>query len=72
MFSCANYERGCRGRCNASGGRCDNCVVLNLQARNNSSSLVSSTNRRPSAAYSAMTSSFASLSSLKSPSHKAS
>ena len=61
MFSCANYERGCRGRCNASGSRCGDCIALNLQARSSSASSTSSTDSRPVAAYSAMTSSFASL-----------
>ncbi|KAF1999013.1 hypothetical protein P154DRAFT_238509 [Amniculicola lignicola CBS 123094] len=62
MFSCVNYERGCRGRCNQANGRCENCVTLNLQSiRTNSSSSISSINRP---AYSAMTSSFASLSQL--------
>ncbi|PSN59989.1 hypothetical protein BS50DRAFT_507171 [Corynespora cassiicola Philippines] len=62
MFSCVNYERGCRGRCNAQGGRCDSCVTLNLQSiRTNSSSSISSVNN---SGYSAMTSSFASLSQL--------
>ncbi|KAF1965675.1 hypothetical protein BU23DRAFT_488842 [Bimuria novae-zelandiae CBS 107.79] len=62
MFSCVNYERGCRGRCNAVGGRCDSCVTLNLQSiRTNSASSISSVNSRQHAAYSAMTSSFASL-----------
>jgi hypothetical protein len=73
MFSCANYERGCRGRCNDTNGRCDSCVVLNLQStRSNSASSISSTNSRPAAAYSALTSSFASLSSAASSSQKAS
>ncbi|KAF2745154.1 hypothetical protein M011DRAFT_150262 [Sporormia fimetaria CBS 119925] len=65
MFSCVNYERGCRGRCNAQGGRCDSCVTLNLRTatvRTISSSSISSTKSRPTAAYSAMTNSFASLS----------
>ncbi|KAF2439041.1 hypothetical protein P171DRAFT_436400 [Karstenula rhodostoma CBS 690.94] len=62
MFSCSNYERGCRGRCNHQGGRCDSCITLNLQAiRSNSASSMSSVNGREQAAYSAMTSSFASL-----------
>ncbi|KAL4863262.1 hypothetical protein BDV12DRAFT_189821 [Aspergillus spectabilis] len=30
MFSCANYPRGCRGRANISGGKCSDCVQLNL------------------------------------------
>jgi len=74
MFSCVNYERGCRGRCNASNGRCDSCVTLNLQSRNNSSSSVSSTSSSKSqtAAYSAMTSSFASLSQLSNNSRRGS
>ena len=70
MFSCVNYERGCRGRCNADGGRCESCVTLNLHAlRSNSSSSASSTSSassRQAAAYSAMTSSFASLKQLSS------
>lgn len=67
MFSCVNYERGCRGRCNSSNGRCDSCVTLNLQStRTNSSSSTSSASSQSSAAYSAMTSSFASLSALNS------
>jgi hypothetical protein len=62
MFSCVNYERGCRGRCNAQGGRCDSCVTLNLKnVRTTSSSSINSVNGRPGASYSAMTSSFASL-----------
>ncbi|KAF2652583.1 hypothetical protein K491DRAFT_44089 [Lophiostoma macrostomum CBS 122681] len=66
MFSCVNYERGCRGRCNQSNGRCENCIVLNLQAtpRSNSDSSISSV--KGPAAYSAMTNSFASLSQLQS------
>ncbi|KAH6864986.1 hypothetical protein BKA58DRAFT_462494 [Alternaria rosae] len=68
MFSCANYERGCRGRCNSMNGRCDSCHTLNLQVRSNSASSTSSTNGLPSAAYSAMTNSFASLSQLNSAS----
>ncbi|OJJ58283.1 hypothetical protein ASPSYDRAFT_1045764 [Aspergillus sydowii CBS 593.65] len=31
MFSCANYPRGCRGRVNISGGKCPDCVQLNLR-----------------------------------------
>ena len=69
MFSCVNYERGCRGRCNAQLGRCDNCVVLNLQSSRTTSS--SSITTKPSAAYSAMTSSFASLSQVNTASTKA-
>jgi hypothetical protein len=67
MFSCVNYERGCRGRCNANGGRCESCVTLNLHAiRTNSNSSTSSASSRQAAAYSAMTSSFASLKHLSS------
>ncbi|KAF2793991.1 hypothetical protein K505DRAFT_243156 [Melanomma pulvis-pyrius CBS 109.77] len=62
MFSCVNYERGCRGRCNIQNDRCNSCVTLNLQAtRTPSASSISSTKSSPQAAYSAMTSSFASL-----------
>ncbi|CAI6341104.1 unnamed protein product [Periconia digitata] len=62
MFSCVNYERGCRGRCNTQLGRCDSCVTLNLQSpRSNSQSSASSVSSRESASYSALTSSFASL-----------
>ncbi|KAF2134986.1 hypothetical protein P153DRAFT_13709 [Dothidotthia symphoricarpi CBS 119687] len=65
MFSCVNYERGCRGRCNSTSGRCDSCVTLKLQSiRGNNNSSTSSVNRS-AAAYSAMTSSFASLSQLR-------
>ncbi|KAF1938727.1 hypothetical protein EJ02DRAFT_353856 [Clathrospora elynae] len=67
MFSCANYERGCRGRCNTTNGRCDSCLILNIQTRSTSSSSASSVNSRPFPAYSAMTNSFASLSQLSSP-----
>ncbi|KAF2184074.1 hypothetical protein K469DRAFT_580786 [Zopfia rhizophila CBS 207.26] len=67
MFSCVNYERGCRGRCNMQNGRCDSCITLNLQnIRTPSSSSISSVNSKPSGSYSAMTSSFASLSQLSS------
>ncbi|KAJ6257530.1 hypothetical protein Dda_7315 [Drechslerella dactyloides] len=31
MFSCVNYERGCRGRCNIQNGRCESCITLNLR-----------------------------------------
>lgn len=27
MYSCANYPRGCRGRCNIQGGKCNDCTV---------------------------------------------
>ncbi|OCL05131.1 hypothetical protein AOQ84DRAFT_299512 [Glonium stellatum] len=66
MFSCVNYERGCRGRCNQQNGRCDSCVTLNLQqVRTSSSSSLSSIHSNSGAgAYSAMTSSFASLSHI--------
>ncbi|KAF2200665.1 hypothetical protein GQ43DRAFT_441348 [Delitschia confertaspora ATCC 74209] len=65
MFSCVNYERGCRGRCNSQNGRCDNCLTLNLQnIRTTSSSSINSINQRPATTYSAMTSSFASLGQL--------
>ncbi|KAF2714485.1 hypothetical protein K504DRAFT_365468 [Pleomassaria siparia CBS 279.74] len=66
MFSCVNYERGCRGRCNENNGRCQNCIALNLQAtttRSPSASSTSSTYGKQQTAYSAMTSSFASLAS---------
>jgi hypothetical protein len=72
MFSCANYERGCRGRCNANGSRCSDCIALNLQARSSSTSSTSSTDSRPMAQYSAMTSSFASLKQLNSAATRAS
>ncbi|KAF2138944.1 uncharacterized protein K452DRAFT_233302 [Aplosporella prunicola CBS 121167] len=63
MFSCANYERGCRGRCNSPQGRCSSCITLNLQAiRTPSTSSVSSTSS--TSPYSALTMSFASLSQL--------
>ncbi|KAI5791871.1 hypothetical protein EDC01DRAFT_616292 [Geopyxis carbonaria] len=31
MYSCVNQPRGCRGRVNISGGRCDSCRQLNLR-----------------------------------------
>ncbi|KAF2803315.1 uncharacterized protein BDZ99DRAFT_468281 [Mytilinidion resinicola] len=66
MFSCVNYERGCRGRCNAEGARCESCVTLNLQQiRTPSSSSISSISST-SSGYSALTSSFASLSQYSS------
>ncbi|CBY02072.1 hypothetical protein LEMA_P008590.1 [Plenodomus lingam JN3] len=69
MFSCVNYERGCRGRANNTAARCDSCVTLNISSRSNSASSTSSSSSRSSqTAYSAMTNSFASLSQLKSPS----
>jgi hypothetical protein len=69
MFSCVNYERGCRGRCDTTNGRCDSCLQLNLQwTRTNSNSPVPSANR---VTYSAMTNSFASLSSLSASSRRA-
>lgn len=55
MFSCANYERGCRGRCNSPNGRCSSCITLNLQAP------VRSPGAPAINPYSAMTASFASL-----------
>ncbi|KAJ4992896.1 hypothetical protein SVAN01_01600 [Stagonosporopsis vannaccii] len=72
MFSCANYERGCRGRCNANGSRCGDCIALNLQARSSSTSSNSSTSSGQAAAYSAMTSSFASLKQFNSTATRAS
>jgi hypothetical protein len=30
MFSCANYQRGCRGRTNSPAGGCSDCITLNL------------------------------------------
>lgn len=27
MYSCSNYPRGCRGRCNIQGGKCSDCTV---------------------------------------------
>ncbi|KAF2853749.1 hypothetical protein T440DRAFT_389263 [Plenodomus tracheiphilus IPT5] len=69
MFSCVNYERGCRGRANNTAARCDSCVTLNISScrSNSASSTSSSSSRSSSTAYSAMTNSFASLSQLKSP-----
>ncbi|KAF2454115.1 hypothetical protein BDY21DRAFT_257695, partial [Lineolata rhizophorae] len=66
MFSCVNYERGCRGRSNTINGRCDSCVALGLSTRQSpaASSSASSLSSTPTA-YSAMTSSFASLSQLQ-------
>ncbi|KAG0640546.1 hypothetical protein HOY80DRAFT_958334 [Tuber brumale] len=31
MYSCVNQPRGCRGRVNIFGGRCDSCRQLNLR-----------------------------------------
>ncbi|RPB05052.1 hypothetical protein L873DRAFT_1664095 [Choiromyces venosus 120613-1] len=31
MYSCVNQPRGCRGRVNTLGGRCDSCRQLNLR-----------------------------------------
>ncbi|KAI5796240.1 hypothetical protein DFH27DRAFT_484174 [Peziza echinospora] len=31
MYSCVNQPRGCRGRVNSPGGRCDSCRQLNLR-----------------------------------------
>ncbi|TGZ78263.1 hypothetical protein EX30DRAFT_373964 [Ascodesmis nigricans] len=31
MYSCVNQPRGCRGRVNVAGGRCDSCRQLNLK-----------------------------------------
>lgn len=48
MFSCTNYERGCRGRCNAINGRCKACVTLNLQRRPSPSTSSSNGTSSPS------------------------
>jgi hypothetical protein len=48
MFSCTNYERGCRGRCNAINGRCNACVTLNLQRRPSPSTTSSTGTASPS------------------------
>lgn len=71
MFSCVNYERGCRGRSNYVNGRCDSCISLNLHhpsatapvaVPSASPSPRSSTSSSPSdPAYSALTNGFASL-----------
>jgi len=42
MYSCVNYERGCRGRSNMAQGRCYNCISLGLRHPSHRSS--SSTN----------------------------
>lgn len=62
MFSCVNYERGCRGRSNQNQARCSDCVTLNLSAGRSGSA--SSSTSTPSS-YSAMSGAFASLASLQ-------
>jgi hypothetical protein len=60
MFSCVNYERGCRGRTNQSATRCSDCITLNLSAGRASSTSSSSSG------YSAMSGAFASLATIHS------
>ncbi|KAF2430949.1 hypothetical protein EJ08DRAFT_564027, partial [Tothia fuscella] len=62
MFSCVNYERGCRGRSNQNQARCQDCVTLNLTPRASSTSSTLSN----SSGYSAMSGAFASLASINS------
>ena len=50
MFSCANYQRGCRGRTNAPHGSCSDCVTLNLASTAGSSTSSSSPNSASSSA----------------------
>lgn len=58
MFSCVNYDRGCRGRSNTNNTRCLDCITLGLSAgRSNSASPKPAT----SSGYSAMSGAFASL-----------
>ncbi|RMJ27950.1 hypothetical protein PHISP_01147 [Aspergillus sp. HF37] len=40
MYSCINYPRGCRGRANIQGGKCADCVSLNLRRPASGSSSV--------------------------------
>ncbi|KAF2673608.1 hypothetical protein BT63DRAFT_421744 [Microthyrium microscopicum] len=65
MFSCNNYERGCRGRTNTSKGACSDCITLHLATPRSSST---SSQQSQSSNYSAMSSAFASLSNLHSKS----
>ncbi|KAI5795968.1 hypothetical protein FPQ18DRAFT_145084 [Pyronema domesticum] len=49
MYSCVNQPRGCRGRVNIPGGRCDSCRQLNLRKPSAfSSSMSGASFRRPS------------------------
>ncbi|KAL1967724.1 hypothetical protein VTN77DRAFT_2981 [Rasamsonia byssochlamydoides] len=45
MYSCANYPRGCRGRVNIPGGKCSDCVTLNLRRPSSLSSSPFAQNR---------------------------
>ncbi|KAF2395563.1 hypothetical protein EJ06DRAFT_268208 [Trichodelitschia bisporula] len=60
MFSCVNYERGCRGRTNQNQGRCGDCIALNIASSSRASSNASS-----ASGYSPMSGAFASLASLQ-------
>jgi hypothetical protein len=62
MFSCSNYQRGCRGRTNQTNGNCQDCISLHLTRPNTSSTSSLASN---SSSYSAMSSAFASLASAQ-------
>ena len=66
MFSCANYERGCRGRTNQSNGRCADCIALNLSTSRSGyvSPSTSASSYSNYSNYSAMSGAFVSLAEI--------
>ncbi|KAF8543288.1 hypothetical protein BDD12DRAFT_726746 [Trichophaea hybrida] len=54
MYSCVNQPRGCRGRVNIPGGRCDSCRQLNLRKPSAFAPGPSAAYRQPSIDFSAL------------------
>jgi hypothetical protein len=62
MFSCSNYQRGCRGRTNLLEGNCSDCITLHLTSSSPSSS--SSSSAAPTSSMDSQSSSSTSYSAL--------